>query len=183
MASLSNSYKIGLRVPAGKKAQFAALAAAQGLSQARLLAQLIDHVLDLPSTPPDPTSSCGPGRCTDRVTLRLRPGDRDLVTVRAAARGMKTSTYLVALVHAHVRGEAPLPVHEINWLKACVGELSALVRTLQSLRSASGVPASAGPDGAVDDLLLQSLRSADQIRQAMADLVRANLVSWEGGHG
>ncbi len=96
---------------------------------------------------------------------------------------MKPSTYLVALVHAHVRGEAPLPVHEINWLKACVGELSALVRALQSLRSASGAPASVGPGGAVHDLVLQALDSTDQIRQAMADLVRANLVSWEGGHG
>ncbi len=61
MATPTASSKIGLRVSADKKVQFAALAAAQGLSESALLSQLIDHVLDSPVAPPDPDSSDFPG--------------------------------------------------------------------------------------------------------------------------
>ncbi len=183
MATPTASPTIGLRVSAEKKAQFAALAAAQGLSESALLGQLIDHVLDVPAGPVDSGLPTDSGTSTERISLRLRPGDRGLLTARAAARGMKPSTYLVALVHAHVRSEAPLPMQEVNWLKACVGELSALVRVMQSLRRADGVTLVEGSSMALHDLMQQALTRTDQVRYAMADLVRMNLKSWESGHG
>lgn len=183
MTALPPSPKIGLRVSAERKARFAALAAAHGLSESALLAQLIDHVLEACAAPTDPLSPPTSGPSSDRITLRLRPGDRKLLAARAAGRGMKPCTYLVMLVHAHLRGEAPLPVHEINWLKACIGELSALVRALQSKHDPSAAfPAEAGAV-ALPELTQQAVTCTDRVRQAMADLVRTNLRSWEGGHG
>lgn len=183
MASLLASHKIGLRMPAGKKAQFAALASAQGLSQSGLLAQLIDHVLDGQAAPVVAPASGEPAALCERLTLRLRPGDRTLVQARAAARGMKPSTYLVALVHAHVRGDSPLPVTELNWFKACVGELSALVRVLVALQAQRGAALEGDPDAHLHDLIQQALARSERLRLALADLVRANLASWEGDHG
>ncbi|MEO8250594.1 MAG: hypothetical protein ABI589_14630, partial [Burkholderiales bacterium] len=88
---------IATRAAPAKKAQFAALAARQRLTESALLTLLIDKVLDQnpqPAAPGDPdrgTSDSDPP-ATDRITLRLRPGDRERLEARADARSMKLSS-------------------------------------------------------------------------------------------
>src|SRR2546425_11341110 len=67
---------------------------------------------------------------TDRITIRLRPGDGEAITRRAAQRGMKASTYLAALVRAHVGVNPPLAASELVALKRSVIVLAALGRLL-----------------------------------------------------
>lgn len=173
--------KIGMWTSPEKKEKFTALAAARGMSETALLSLLVDHVLE---TNPAPTAPApDEGASTDRITLRLRPGDRPLVDARAAARGMKASSYLVALVRAHVRSTAPLPTDELNTLKVTLGELSAVGRNLNQIARAANA---GGGAGALRGLLkdLESVgKRVDQVRREVAELVRVNLMSWESGDG
>ena len=176
MASTSREALIAARVSAETKAKFALLAADRGLSESALLTLLLDTVLDQNGTlrhaeGSAPADIQGP----DRVTLRLRPGDRTLVDVRATARGMKPASYLVALVHAHVRSNPPLPRSELRELKLAVAELSATKRSLDPVRL--GLHAA----GTIDVMrsLHDTATRAEEVRRYVADLVRSNLVSWE----
>jgi hypothetical protein len=67
---------------------------------------------------------------TDRITIRLRPGDGRAINQRAAQRGMRASTYLAALVRAHVAASPPLTVDELAILKQGVAVLSNLGRSM-----------------------------------------------------
>ena len=174
--------KIGMWTSPEKKEKFAALAAARGMSETALLAVLVDHVLESNPAPTEPASvDDDEGASTDRLTLRLRPGDRPLVEVRAAKRGMKASSYLVALVRAHVRSQAPLPATELNQLKVAVGELSAVGRNLDQLTRAMNSGAGAAVAGQLAETVDQAVERVDEVRRAVADLVKVNLMSWEAG--
>lgn len=173
--------KIGLWTSPEKKGRFAALAAARGLSETALLTLLVDHVLENNPAPPAPAKADDEGASTDRLTLRLRPGDRPLVEARAAQRGMKASSYLVALVRAHVRGHSPLPVEELNQLKVAVGELSAVGRNLNQLTRAMNSGAAGAVTGGLAETLDQAVSRVDEVRRTVAELVKVNLMSWEAG--
>lgn len=158
------------------KRGFAAAAAARGMSESDLLRELIHSVLD--EVVEAPTA---PGRAVrkERTSLRYRPGDGALLEARAKARNMKPASYLSMLVHAHVRSQAPLPINEMNALKACVAELSAVGRNLNQIARSFNA-GSAGEGGAVlSGALLNVQSQTDSLRASVADLVRANLVSWE----
>ena len=47
-------------------------------------------------------------RATDRITIRLHPGDGAVIARRAAERGMKTATYLAAMTRTHIAPDPPL---------------------------------------------------------------------------
>lgn len=164
-----------------KKAKFGALAAARGMTETALLAVLVEHVLETNPQPVAPSSSDDEGASVDRLTLRLRPGDRPLVEARAARRGMKASSYLVALVRGHVRGQSPLPTAELNMLKVAVGELSAVGRNLnqvaRAVNTGGGATAVRGLAETVDELL----RRVEDLRRSVSELIRVNLMSWEAG--
>jgi hypothetical protein len=169
---------IATRASGEKKARFRGLAQACGLDESKLLTLLIDRVLARNGLAEEPSDSPR-ATAAGRITLRLRPGDPARLAERAATRGMKPSSYLTLLVHTHLRQDPPLPVAELAELKCAVGELSALGRSLSRL----GNPMT--PDkGAPADLtvVLPAVRaSVEQLRVSVADLVRANLVSWESG--
>jgi hypothetical protein len=74
------------------------------------------------------TSSSGPA--LDRITIRLRPGDRLAIRHRAAERRMKDSAYIAALVRGHVAVNPPLATHELTALKGAVSVLAAFGRIL-----------------------------------------------------
>jgi len=124
---------LGTRTSSETKARFAALAAQQGLTGSALLALLIDKVV-AGNTASDAIGSAHRTRemecASDRLTLRLRPGDRTLADAKAAARRMKTSSYLVMLVRTHVRSTPVMPPAELDELKGVVGHLAALGRQL-----------------------------------------------------
>jgi hypothetical protein len=64
------------------------------------------------------------------ITIRLRPGDRRILNQRAAQRGIRSSTYVAALVRAHIAASPPLTIDELAVLKHGVAVLAKLGRAL-----------------------------------------------------
>src|SRR6202050_1924619 len=109
---------ITARPSAAEKARFATLAATSGVSESALAMIAIRKVLDLDAVPMR-GSVPAPARvsATDRITIRLRPGDGESIARRAVQRGMKPSAYLAALVRAHLAVNPPLCSNELAALK------------------------------------------------------------------
>jgi hypothetical protein len=186
MTKTSRSSVIGIRLSTDKRARIAALAAHHRLSASGLLAKLIDEVLQANGALVQQAGkqrldrlSTLDGVREDRITLRLRHGDRMLAAERACARGMKTGSYLAVLIHNHVRGSAVLPPNELDALKASGAQLAALGRQLQRF----GMPNTLAEPLASEllDAIALARREVEAAREATAAVVRRNLVSWETG--
>ncbi|WP_431112470.1 hypothetical protein [Variovorax paradoxus] len=177
---------IGTRVSPETRARFAALAARHHLSASELLAKMVDEVLKTngessPSaggqrSPNESESSSG---LDDRITLRLRQGDRALAARRARARGMKTGSYLALLIHNHVRAAAVLPPNELDQLKVTNAQLAALARKLRMFGAPNTWLAPTALD--LSEAIASVRRDVEVAREATAAIVRRNLVSWETG--
>ncbi|MDP9606121.1 hypothetical protein ABL840_21170 [Variovorax sp. NFACC27] len=187
MIKPSRSSVIGTRVPPEAKARFAALASHHQLSESSFLSRLIDDALTAhsptariaPEQPGSPDATVR-GVATDRITLRLRLEDRVLAAERASARGMKTGSYLVMLIHNHVHGSAVMPPTELDQIKAVSAQLAALGRQLRMF----GMPNTCAQPVAVElgDVVAMVRREVEAAREATAAVVRRNLVSWEAVH-
>lgn len=163
---------ISTRTSPETKRRFAALAASRDVTESRLLMQLICTVLDH-----NPVGEVvRHGGTGDRVTLRLRPGDMARVIERAASRGMRPASYMVALIRANVRGSTPFPTHELNALKAAVNQLASVSRQLQQMLHSEVMRAD---HEELRSILLDALHQVEAVRRETADLVRTNLLSWE----
>src|ERR1700733_7399299 len=68
-----------------------------------------------------------------RLSVRLAPEDRILLSDRATARGMPSATYVSVLVRSHLRNLTPLPKEELLALKRSVAELGAIGRNLSQI--------------------------------------------------
>ena len=166
----STAASITARPSPDEKERFATLARARGLSEAALALSAIRAVIATDSGSLDPYATGERTPATDRITIRLRPGDGEGVARRAAQRGMKASTYVAALVRAHVAVDPPLAARELAALKESVVVLAALGRLLTQGRFSS--------DATREDL--QRTRAAlKDLEQRTHDLARAALVSWE----
>ncbi|WP_244164341.1 hypothetical protein [Variovorax atrisoli] len=175
---------IGARVSAETRTRFAALAACHQLTEAGLLAQLVDEVLrtnvpmsyasESTQTPRASGSDC---LAQDRITLRLRAGDRALIAERAELRGMKPGSYLAMLIHNHVHSPMVLPAKELAHIKVTCAQLAALGRQFRMF----GLPNSVTPPQASEicDALSLARRVVEQAREATATIVQRNLISWE----
>ena len=89
----SRGPSITARPTPAEKAQFAELAAARGISESALALIAIRALLD--SNAPQPNAAgteSAPQPATDRITIRLRPGDRHALHLRAAQRGIRPSS-------------------------------------------------------------------------------------------
>lgn len=156
-----------------EKARFAALAALSGLSQAALALKAVRAVLD-GSDSPARTSAATTAReaASDRITIRLRPGDGNAIASRAAMRGMKASAYLAALVRAHVVADPPLAAQELSALKHSVAVLAGigghLVRALRNLSL-----------GDIRDALQRTAAAVAALEQRTHDFAKAAFISWE----
>ena len=179
---------IATRVSPETRARFAALAARHHLSASSLLAKMVDEVLKtngeswLESGGQWPTgeSENRPG-VADRLTLRLRKGDRALAAERARARGMKTASYLALLIHNHVRDAAVLPPNELDQIKVTGAQLAALGRQLRMFGMPNTQPELAAPD--LSEAIALVRREVEEAREAAAAIVRRDLISWETGAG
>ena len=179
---------IGTRVSPDMKARFAALAARHHLSASNLLAKMVDEVLKTHSesspgaagqrSPNEPESSSS---LDDRITLRLRKGDRALAARRARARGMKTGSYLTLLIHNHVRAAAVLPPNELDQLKVTNAQLAALGRQLRMFGAPNTWLAPTASD--LSEAIASVRRDVEVAREATAAIVRRNLLSWETSGG
>jgi hypothetical protein len=91
------------------KRLFAELVARRGISESALALIAIRALLASNTLPPThPASTVIREPAADRITIRLRPGERHTVRERAGRRGRKDSTYLAALVRADVVANPPL---------------------------------------------------------------------------
>jgi hypothetical protein len=184
MPNVPRSAVISLRLPSEAKARFAALAKRHQLSESGLLAKLVGEVLKANSPvarePREQRAgrvSSADGAAEDRITLRLRNGDRTLAAERAGARGMKTGSYLALLIHNHVRSSAVLPPNELDLIKVTGAQLAALGRQLRML----GMPNTLAEPAASElrDAIALARREIEAAREATAAIVRRNLISWE----
>jgi len=169
---------ITVRLSPEEKRQFAALAASRGLSEcalavATLRASLIPgtpFVTNIPNAPPREAA-------TDRITIRLRPGDGAALEARAARRRMKTSTYLAALVRSHITADTVLTADELDSVKKAVVVLAGVGRLLSRIARCGGQGGSLSPEAR--QALAQTRSVVAAVEQRTSDLARAALRSWE----
>jgi hypothetical protein len=183
-----SSRVIATRVLPETRARFAALAARHHLSASTLLAKMVDEVLKTNGEISLGSSGHHSLRETenglgfaDRITLRLRNGDRALAAQRAHSRGMKTGSYLALLIHNHVRDAAVLPPNELDQIKVTGARLAALGRQLRMFGMPNTQSEPVAPD--LGEAIASVRRDVEAAREATAALVRRNLISWETGAG
>ena len=130
-APTSRAPSITARPTPTEKQRFAELAARCGVSESTLALTAIRTLLaSNGSSVSTPVTDSAGRAATDRITIRLRPGDGRAINQRAARRGMKSSTYLAALVRAHIAANPPLTIDELSILKEGVSILAKLSRAL-----------------------------------------------------
>jgi hypothetical protein len=171
-ATRSPLLPITARASAEEKARFSTLAARAGISESALAMIAIRSVLDPDGKPlreAEPAPALGPA--TDRITIRLRPGDGVSIARRAAQRGMKPSAYIAALVRAHVAANPPWPAQELAALKQSVVVLSGLGRLMAQAAEAS--------TGISREDLHRTRAAVATLEQYTHDVVRTALISWE----
>jgi hypothetical protein len=183
-----SSRVIATRVPPETRARFAALAARHHLNASTLLAKMVDEVLKTNGEisqgsgaqqfPHESESDVG---MADRITLRLRRGDRALAAGRARSRGMKACSYLALLIHNHVRDAAVLPPNEMDQIKVTNAQLAALGRQFRTFGMPNTQAVQVAP--ALGEAIAMVRREIEVAREATAAIVRRNLISWETGEG
>lgn len=94
---------------------------------------------------------------------------------------MRPATYVAVLTRSHLRRLAPLPKDEMQALRRSIGELAAIGRNLNQIAKAANdggrVPGSAREE------FRAMLRVCEALRDNTKALLKANLMSWESGHG
>jgi hypothetical protein len=175
-AMKSTAPTITARPTPEEKRLFASVAIQRQISETALALIAIRALLESqsPDLPPNPSSS---GPALDRITIRLRPGDRLAIRRRASERHMKDSGYIAALVRGHVSANPPLPTQELAAFKAAVSVLAGVGRLLA--RSAR----EAAQTGVVTRDLQQELRCTralvSEVEHRMNEFAQSALISWE----
>jgi hypothetical protein len=172
----STAPSITARPTPQEKRLFAGVAAKLRVSESTLALIAIRTLLDsdAPDLPPK-TASSGPA--VDRITIRLRPGDRLAIRHRAAERRMKDSAYIAALVRGHVAANPPLPSHELAAFKAAVSVLAAFGRLLARTAREAAQGGVLPPDLQQD--LSRSRALVADVEQRLHEFAQAALVTWE----
>ena len=178
--SASRLPSITARPTPAEKERFVALAARRGMSEATLALIAIRSLLDRDDVSETSAAPARRERSTDRITIRLRPGDRRVINERAGRRGQKASTYLAALVRAHIAANPPLTDDELGAYKEGVILLAGLGRLLARM-SRDGARAGSMPKDLQQELSRTRAVVAG-LEKVTSDLVCAALKSWESGH-
>jgi hypothetical protein len=173
---------ITVRPSVEEKRLFSELAARRGISESKLALAAVRSVLRteclaIPSIEPPPQLR-DPG--TDRITIRLRPGDLRAIATRAAIRRMKPSTYIAGLVRGHVLANPPLATVELEEFKRALTKLIAhgtlFAKLIRGLRSEPNMTEF------VQQLLL-TRAAVDGLERRMHALARESIRSWESNYG
>ena len=172
---------IQCRVTSETKALIQALADRERITESALVRQLLETVLRTTTGGVTPATG-SPERVTRdaRLSVRLAPDDRALLTERAAAREMAAATYVSVLVRSHLRGLAPLPKAELLALKRSIAELNAIGRNLNQIARVAnhGGRTAAIGGGEVTGMLKVAVGLRDHVKA----LLRANERSWRTGY-
>jgi hypothetical protein len=169
---------ITARPTLAEKERFAQLAASSGISESALALIAIRALLESNGPQVDATTN-GPRRepATDRITVRLRPGDGRAISQRASQRGMRASTYLAALVRAHVAANPPLTVGEIETLKQGVVLLAKLGQSLSHISRSAAQGGTLSPE--LQTRLTQTHAVVAALERRTRDVARSALITWE----
>jgi hypothetical protein len=159
-----------------EKRLFAAVAAQRQMSESTLALIAIRALLE--SQSPDlPANTTNSGPALDRITIRLRPGDRLAIRQRAAQRRMKDSAYIAALVRGHVGVNPPLATGELAAFKAAVSDLAAfgriLARTAREAAQAGVLPRD------LQQEISRSRALVADVERRLHEFAQAALVTWE----
>jgi hypothetical protein len=124
---------ITARPSAEVKRQFVELATRLHVSESTLMLIAIREFLDrngisIPAGTETPSPEREPS--TDRITIRLRPGDMSALKERAQHRGIRPSRYGASVLRTHLKLKPPLTIPELTILKDGVSVLSQLRRAL-----------------------------------------------------
>ena len=118
--------------------------------------------------------------CGKTIYVRLRDEDLLLLEARAAARGLRTATYLSVLTRAHLRKLTPLPKDELLGLKLSIRELAAVGRNINQIARV------ANEHGRLPGSVREEFRAMLKICEALRDntkaLLKTNETSWSTGH-
>jgi hypothetical protein len=118
---------------------------------------------------------------TDRLTIRLRPGDLRAVAQRAACRKVRPSKYVAMLVRGHLLSNPPLVTTELEALKLAVVVLAEYGTVWK--RVIRSLPAETGESGDVLRLLMETRKAFESLEERTHDLVYESLRSWESAYG
>ena len=127
--------------------------------------------------PADSPSASAREPATDRITIRLRPGDGATLEARAARRRMKASTYVAALVRSHIAADTVLTADELDSVKKAVVVLAGVGRLLSRIARCSSHGSSLSPEAR--QALVQTRSVVAAVEQRTSDLARAALRSLE----
>lgn len=164
-----------------EKEHFAYLAASRGILEWQLALLAIRVLIDSSPTTSRALAHHAHVAATDRITVRLRPGDGKAIAVRAERRGLKPSAYIAALIRAHVSANPPLAADELQALKEAIAQLTAVNRVLLQVAQA------ALATGELSNSLRQELGKERTVvgllESRVHDLVQKSLISWETNYG
>lgn len=163
------------------KEQFSAIARAQGLSESALLRRLVAASVPRIGPADDSITPVKPLPEGWRISVRLYAEDLLLLRERALARELPVSTYVSLLVRSHLRSVAPLPTAELVALKRSLAEVGAIGRNLNQI--ARALHEQQQPNGPDIHFLHRMLQATAALRDHFKSLIKANLASWEDGHG
>jgi len=193
---MENSEVLKTRVASELKLQVKALADRQLLSEAAWLKGLVIREVrgareadaETEREPSRASSVRKPGReprgsgaCSRPIFVRLKHDDRLLLDARAEARGMRPATYVGVLTRSHLRRLAPLPKDELLALRRSITELAAIGRNVNQIAKAANEGGRL--PGSVRDEFRAMLKVCEALRDNTKALLKANLTSWESGHG
>jgi hypothetical protein len=183
-SSQTSGRSITARPSQAEKARFSTLAHAAGISESRLALMAIRAFVDADGKTQGAAeydSATERVRATDRITIRLRPGDGAVIARRAKERGVKTATYLAAMTRGHIAADPPLFAQELAALKQSIAILSGLGLVLrQSIRS----PAlSASGLEELRQVLSRTRVAVAALEQSTHDFTKAALIAWESRLG
>jgi hypothetical protein len=190
---MSSSEIVKARVTAETKRGIAVAAAREMLSESawlkRLLVREMLAACDPAVTPGASRRSDGMRRhdrhagspCDRPILVRLSPDDRLLLDARAEARGMRPATYVAVLTRSHLRRLAPLPKDELLALRRSIGELAAIGRNINQIAKAANDGARL-PSSAREEFRAM-LKVCEALRDNTKALLKANVTSWDSGHG
>ena len=178
--SASRLPSITARPTPAEKERFAALAASREMSEATLALIAIRSLLDRDDVSETSAAPARRERSTDRITIRLRPGDRRVINERAGRRRQKASTYLAALVRAHIAANPPLTDDELGAYKQGVILLAGLGRLISRISRDGARTADLSKD--LQQELSRTRAMVAGLEKVTEKLACAALKSWESGH-
>jgi predicted DNA-binding protein len=178
---MSSPSVIALRVTPEMKTLLRALAEREQITESALVRQLLEAMLRRSALEEFPKIEAFEKVSRDvRLSIRLEPDDRVLLSKTATARGMPSATYVSVLVRSHLRNLAPLPKEELSALKRSVAELGAIGRNLNQIARVANQ--GGRPSGPGREDLRAMLRVAEALRDHVKALLRANQIAWKQGH-